>query len=213
MRTAGRRRGTEFRKCILVVREQQTKCFARNWFIRHQTPLHCTGGVSFECLICTYEMTEMCTWSLVLVKAEHSVWKRGWVCSWIGVFISYQTQSSIQLGNSVRRAGALWYPKVRFCSHDSQSLNSRTSNMNPPHQKLKLCGLSPRANYTDRANSRLSAKLVDRVVSRGQCQGSPRPYSRLSRPEPLLYLPSSSSIVLMRLSGHRLRATTSQKIW
>jgi hypothetical protein len=38
-------------------------------------------------------------------------------------------------------------------------------------------------------------------VSRGQSDGSLRPHSRLSRPEPRLFLPSRSSIVLMRLSG------------
>jgi hypothetical protein len=37
-------------------------------------------------------------------------------------------------------------------------------------------------------------------VSRGQPNGSPRPYSRLSRPEPLLFLPGSSSVVVTRLS-------------
>jgi hypothetical protein len=40
-----------------------------------------------------------------------------------------------------------------------------------------------------------------------------RPYSRFSRPEPLLFLSSSSSIVLTRLSGPHYRPTTSQKIW
>jgi hypothetical protein len=40
-----------------------------------------------------------------------------------------------------------------------------------------------------------------------------RPYSRISRPEPLLFLPSSSSVVLTRLGGPRSRPTTSQKIW
>jgi hypothetical protein len=43
---------------------------------------------------------------------------------------------------------------------------------------------------------RLSAKLVpifaDRGVPRGQRDGSLRPNSRLSRPGPLLFLPSSS---------------------
>jgi hypothetical protein len=34
----------------------------------------------------------------------------------------------------------------------------------------------------------------------------------VSRPKPLLFLPSSSSIVLTRLSGPRSRPTTSQKI-
>jgi hypothetical protein len=37
--------------------------------------------------------------------------------------------------------------------------------------------------------------------------------ARFSRPEPLFFLSSSSSIILMRLSGPRSRPTTSQKIW
>jgi hypothetical protein len=38
-------------------------------------------------------------------------------------------------------------------------------------------------------------------VSRVQRDGSLRPYPRFSRSEPLLFLPTSSSVVLMRLSG------------
>jgi hypothetical protein len=41
------------------------------------------------------------------------------------------------------------------------------------------------------------------------------PYGRIlgfSRPEPLLFLSSSSSVVVTRLSGPRSRSTTSQKI-
>jgi hypothetical protein len=72
----------------------------------------------------------------------------------------------------------------------------------------KFLGLSPQANYTE-----LSANFCGQRVSRGQHNGSPRPYSRFSRPEPLLFLPSSSSVVLTRLSGPRSRPTTSQKIW
>jgi hypothetical protein len=49
-------------------------------------------------------------------------------------------------------------------------------------------------------------------VPRGQRDGSLRRYSRLSRPEPLLFLSSSSSVVITRLSGPRSRPT-SQKIW
>jgi hypothetical protein len=49
-------------------------------------------------------------------------------------------------------------------------------------------------------------------VSRSQ-NGSPRPYSRVSRPKPLLFFPISSSTVLTRLSGPRSRPTTTQKIW
>jgi hypothetical protein len=49
-------------------------------------------------------------------------------------------------------------------------------------------------------------------VSHGQRDGSLRPYSRFSRPEPLLFLPSSSSVIFTRLSGPGSRPTTSQKI-
>jgi hypothetical protein len=45
-------------------------------------------------------------------------------------------------------------------------------------------------------------------VPRGQCDVSLRPYSRLSRPEPLLFLSSSSSGILTRLSGPRSRPTS-----
>jgi hypothetical protein len=49
-------------------------------------------------------------------------------------------------------------------------------------------------------------------VSRGQRNIFPRPYSRFTGPVSLLFLPSSSSIVLTRLSGPSSRPTTSQKI-
>jgi hypothetical protein len=58
----------------------------------------------------------------------------------------------------------------------------------------------------------LSAKLeltfADRGVLRGQCGES-----RFSRLELLLFLSSSFSILLTRLSGPRSRPTTAQKIW
>jgi hypothetical protein len=47
-------------------------------------------------------------------------------------------------------------------------------------------------------------------VPRGQREESLLRYSRLSIPEPLLFLSSSSSAVLTRLSGPRSRPTTSQ---
>jgi hypothetical protein len=50
-------------------------------------------------------------------------------------------------------------------------------------------------------------------VLSGQRDGFLRPYSRLSRLEPLIFLPSSSSVVLTMLSGPRSRPTTSQEIW
>jgi hypothetical protein len=45
-----------------------------------------------------------------------------------------------------------------------------------------------------------------------QPNGSPWPHSRISTPKPLLFLPSSSSIVLAWLSAPHYRPTTSQKI-
>jgi hypothetical protein len=64
---------------------------------------------------------------------------------------------------------------------------------------------------------RLSAKLVPTFANRGRPRGyrdgSLRPYSRISRPEPLLFLLSISSVVLTRLSGPSSRPTASQKIW
>jgi hypothetical protein len=67
------------------------------------------------------------------------------------------------------------------------------------------------------SDRRSSAKLVPTFcgyrVTRGQRDGSLRPHSRLSRPEPLPFLSSSSLVVLTRLSGPRSRPTTSQKIW
>jgi hypothetical protein len=59
----------------------------------------------------------------------------------------------------------------------------------------------------------VSANFCGYKVPRAQREGFLRPYARLSRPEPLLFLPSSSSVVLTRLSGPRSRPSTSQKIW
>jgi hypothetical protein len=46
-------------------------------------------------------------------------------------------------------------------------------------------------------------------VPRGQRDDSQRPYFRVSRPQPLLFLPSSSSVALTMLSGPRSKPTTS----
>jgi hypothetical protein len=77
--------------------------------------------------------------------------------------------------------------------------------------KKKLHGLSPRANYIDRATAacrRSDSQLLRMEGARGQRDGSLRPYSRFSRQEPLLFLSSSSSVVLTRLSGPRSRPIT-----
>jgi hypothetical protein len=49
----------------------------------------------------------------------------------------------------------------------------------------------------------VSANFCGKRMPRGQRDGSLQTYSRLSRPEPLIYLPSTSSVVLTRLSGPR----------
>jgi hypothetical protein len=85
------------------------------------------------------------------------------------------------------------------------------NNTNP--LQLKLCGLSPQANYTD---LHLSAKLIPTFADRG-CHvvsvTSLQLYFQISRPEQLLFLSSSSSVVLTRLSRPCSTSTTTQKIW
>jgi hypothetical protein len=65
--------------------------------------------------------------------------------------------------------------------------------------------------------ARLSAKLVPPSVDRGcHVVNVTHPYGRnlvFFRLELLLFIPSSSSVVLTRLSGPRSRPTTSQKTW
>jgi hypothetical protein len=73
-----------------------------------------------------------------------------------------------------------------------------------------------RANYTDRETAacrRNKCQFCGQRVSCGQRNGSLWSYSRVSRPEQLLFLSSSSSIVLTRLSVPRSRPTTFHKIW
>jgi hypothetical protein len=56
----------------------------------------------------------------------------------------------------------------------------------PKVKKENLRALSPRANYTDRATAacrEASANFCGQKVSRGQRNGYPRPYSRISGPE------------------------------
>jgi hypothetical protein len=79
-----------------------------------------------------------------------------------------------------------------------------------PQVSVKKTPWSESANKLYRPSGRcLSAKLVPTFagykLSRGQRYGSLRPYSWFSRSEPLLFLPSSSSIVFTRLSGPRSR--------
>jgi hypothetical protein len=82
-----------------------------------------------------------------------------------------------------------------------------------PDKSLKKTPWPQSASELHRpSDRRLSAKLVPTFcgqrVPRGQRGKSLRPCSRLSRPEPLLFLPSSSSVVLTRLSGPCSRPIT-----
>jgi hypothetical protein len=88
----------------------------------------------------------------------------------------------------------------------------------PSSVTKKKCpwGNSWQYDNTDRAAldvGEVSANFCGYRVPSGQRDGSLRQYSRLSRPEPLLFVSSSSSIVLTRLCEPRSRPTISQKIW
>jgi hypothetical protein len=71
------------------------------------------------------------------------------------------------------------------------------------------------ANYTDWATATGQQILVptfaEREVSRGQRFGIHTGVNLFSRPEELLFLSSSSSFMLTRLSGHHSRLTATQK--
>jgi hypothetical protein len=82
-----------------------------------------------------------------------------------------------------------------------------TNNNSWPQSAGELYRLSDR-----RSSAKLVSTSADTWVSRSQRVGTLRSYSRLSRPKPLLFLSSSSSIVLTRLSEPRSRHTTSQKV-
>jgi hypothetical protein len=76
------------------------------------------------------------------------------------------------------------------------------------YKKNSMASVHKRTIPTERPPlvSEVSANFLR--VTRGQRDESLRPYSRISRPEPLLLLPSSSSVALTRLSGPRSRRTT-----
>jgi hypothetical protein len=92
------------------------------------------------------------------------------------------------------------------------------SSLFPSGLKAKLRSLSSTSELYRLRDSCLSVKLVPIFLRIEECRidSATDPYCRilgLSRLQQLLFLPSSSSIVLTRLSGPRSRPTTSQKIW
>jgi hypothetical protein len=125
---------------------------------------------------------------------------------WVAIVQYKSTRGSEECFTTVKERGGLNHTTWSYNPEDHTLLYKL---------KLKLRGFGPRANYADRATAacwQSSANFCGWccVVSATDSHGR---YSRFSRPEPLLFLPSSSSVVLMRLSGPRSRPTASQKIW
>jgi hypothetical protein len=86
---------------------------------------------------------------------------------------------------------------------DEENVNDPASNLNNTHSVALVC---ERTTPTEQLLlvGKDSANFCGKWVSRGQMD----PYGHIisfSSPEPLLFLPSSSSIVLTRLSGPRSR--------
>jgi hypothetical protein len=127
------------------------------------------------------------------------------------VFV-FSTKPRPALGNTynlIEKATEALAPGLKRKWHKADCLSSSRTTNN------KLRALSPRENYTYRATVacwRNWFQICGSKVPRGQRDGYLRPYSRISRPEPLPFLPSCSSIILTRLSGPRYRPTTSQKM-
>jgi hypothetical protein len=102
-----------------------------------------------------------------------------------------------------------WHIKIPTCYY--KSMNIEVGKFNWIFSELKC----QKKNKTKETNSvglvcertipterpplvcEVSANFCGWMVSRGQRDGSLRPHSRLSRPAPLLFLPSSSLVVLL----------------
>jgi hypothetical protein len=83
-------------------------------------------------------------------------------------------------------------------------------------KKTEVRGLSTRAKYTDRLTAtcrRSKCQLLRIEGATWSVWKIPTAVLTFSRPEQLLFLSSTSSIVLTRMSGSRSRPTTSEKLW
>jgi hypothetical protein len=138
--------------------------------------------------------------------------------------------SLLQCRQSISLAAQAYFPHLqRFClnvkvhvflsSHlplIKQSMIRKKRSTSIHHKKNSMASVCERTIPTERpplvgeVNANLCANTS---VSRGHRNGFPRPYSRISRPQPLFFLPSSSSVVLKRLSGSHSRPTTFQKMY
>jgi hypothetical protein len=117
--------------------------------------------------------------------------------------VTYRTETS-KLRGPDREHPKILRNAVYILTNIYGSQGSYTNKTNPVALARK------RAIQTERPPlvGEVSVNFSGQRLSRGQRNGSPQTYSRFSRPEPLLFLPSSSSIVLTRLSGPRSRPTT-----
>jgi hypothetical protein len=91
--------------------------------------------------------------------------------------------------------------QLKLCYSWAPSRSERCGEeKNHKLKKNNLCGFSPQANYNDRATAACRRSLT---VPHGR-------YLDFLYPEPLLLHSSSSSVILMRLSGPRSGPATSQ---
>jgi hypothetical protein len=85
------------------------------------------------------------------------------------------------------------------------------------HSETKLRGFSPQANYTDRATAACRRRWGQLLRIEGVAWSAQQIPTAVNlhflNPEPLYFHSSCFSVLLTRLSEHRSRPTTSQKIW
>jgi hypothetical protein len=121
-------------------------------------------------------------------------------------------QALLECGCTKLRIGSIQCNMLQHIIRDVQTLF--TCGKVPTFKKIPW--LESASELYRPSDQRLCAKLMPTSAHRG-CRvvrvTDPYGCTRFSRPEQLLFLSSSSSIVLTRLRGPGSRPTTSQKIW
>jgi hypothetical protein len=115
-------------------------------------------------------------------------------------------------GRAGNRIRGLW-----ICSQELLTIRpQKRSTFFKTNKQNKLRGLSPRANYTDRATAacrRNDCQLLRIEGATWSAWRIPTAVFSIFQTGAATFLSSSSSVVLTRLGGPRSRPTTSQKIW